>query len=147
MKAVSPVIATLILIAIAVIAGVFVLRQFLTVAGQVGTQQYLEIQDLTFLKQTSPDGTKMTITMSVSVKNAGDRQIIIKKVEVPDANWSTDLNVILNPGETYTNSWTILKDIPYTIVWETGQSHTVKITYQVAGTPSLQTVSQKGAVR
>jgi len=38
MKAVSPVIATLILIAIAVIAGIFVLRQFLFMATTSGTQ-------------------------------------------------------------------------------------------------------------
>ena len=147
MKAVSPVIATLILIAIAVIAGVFVLRQFLTVAGQVGSQQYLQVQDVAFFKKTNPEGTLMTITLQISVKNAGDRQIIIKGIEVPDANWTKELNVILNPGETWSNSWTILKDIEYTIVWETGQQHTVKIAYQVAGTPTIQTVTEKGAVR
>jgi hypothetical protein len=62
----------------------------------------------------------MTIVLAITVKNIGDRQIIIKKIEVPDANWTHEPNVVLNPGDVYTSSWTILKDIPYTIVWETG---------------------------
>ncbi len=147
MKAISPVIATLILIAIAVIAGVFVLRQFLMVAGNIGTQQYLQIQDITFFKKLSADGTKMTITLSFSVKNVGDKQITIKSVSVPDANFTQELNVKLNPGDVHTDSYVVAQDMDYTINWETGTEHTVIITYRVAGTPSDQQVSEKGTVR
>jgi len=153
LKAVDPVIAVLILIAIAVIAGVFVLRQFLTFAGQAG-QQFLQIEHVAFTKQTDPFGTKMTITLDVKVRNIGDRQVEILDVEVRDANWKASEKVtdwgkqriLLNPGDSWSFSAQVLTDEPYTATWETGTSHPVTIYYKVAGNQNLQSVSATGTV-
>ncbi len=98
----------------------------------------LEIQEAVFYKKISSDGTKMTITLFMSFKNACNKQVIIKKIKVPDANWSTTLNIVLNPGETYSGSWTILENISYTTAWESGQGHDVIIEYQISGTSEIR---------
>ncbi|OYT40554.1 MAG: hypothetical protein B6U89_01740 [Desulfurococcales archaeon ex4484_58] len=148
MKAVDPVIATLILIAIAVIAGVFVLRQFLTMANISSGQRFLQVQDLVFVRTLSVDGTKMNISMTYSVKNTGDRQITLKEIRVPDANFTmTDLDILLRPGETYQGSLQIMTNADYDVTWEKGTEHTAIFVYQVAGTPNVESVSQKGTVQ
>ena len=147
MKAVSPVIATLILIAIAVIAGVFVLRQFLAVAGQVGGQQSLKIMDAVFYRKLTPDGKNMTITLQITIKNEADRQITIDTIAVPDANFKAEkLNVVLNSGDTWTTTYTIINNESYNLAWEKGQQHAVVVYYYVAGNPNLQSTSVKATV-
>jgi len=148
MKAVSPVIATLILVAIAVIAGVFVLRQFLAVATQVSGQQALKIQDAVFYRRLSPDGRYMTVTLQITLKNEADRQITIHAISVPDANKNITIDppVTLNSGDTWTNTYTIIENQPYDIAWEKGQSHVVIVYFTVAGNPATQQVSIKATV-
>ncbi len=146
-KAISPVIATLILIAIAVIAGVFVLRQFILLSTTSGQQNMLQVQDVTFFRTVSPDGTKMTITLQYNVKNVGTRQITLLAVRVPDANKEFGINVKLNPGQTYTNTVTVLDNVDYSPAWDSGTEHVVIFVYKVQGQPDNQTISQKGTVQ
>ncbi len=147
-KAISPVIATLILIAIAVIAGVFVLRQFILLSTTSGQQNMLQIQDVTFFRTVTPDSTKMNVTLQFSVKNIGTRQITLVSVKVPDANFEHGFtNLRLNPGQTYTDSVAVLTNADYSQVWDSGTEHVVIFVYKVQGQPNNQTVSQKGTVQ
>jgi flagellin-like protein len=154
MKAVSPVIATLILIAIAVIAGVFVLRQFLFLANTSASQQMLQVQDAVLYLATKPQKINATyivnwisIELEVSVKNVGDRIVTITNITVDDLPVQGFTSVNINPGQVYTGSYTVILNpttgetrILYTPEWEKGTTHTVKIQYQVLGTTNIQSV-------
>jgi len=147
MKAVDPVIATLVLIAIAVIAGVFILRQFLTMTN-VGSQQFIQVQDAVFYMQRSTDGTKMSITLLLSVKNQADRSVYITMVKVPDLAWNTTLtDVSLRPGDTWTQSFVVAQNVAYSPYWESGNAHTVVIYFKVYGQTEEQSVSISAGVR
>jgi len=151
LKAVDPVIAVLILIAIAVIAGVFVLRQFLAFAGQTG-QQYVNVEDAVFFKTTDPFGEKITIRLQIKVRNVGDRQVRITDIEVRDAGWKASVNytgwteILLSPGDSWSFSATIFENEPYTAAWETGTTHQVVVHYMVAGNPNPQSVGYPAKV-
>ncbi|MEM4431977.1 MAG: hypothetical protein QXO78_04480, partial [Desulfurococcaceae archaeon] len=70
MKAIDPVIATLILIAIAVIAGVFVLRQFITLGGTAGRGETIQVQDLAFIQRLDTQ-FNVYVQLSFTIKNTG----------------------------------------------------------------------------
>ncbi len=147
-KAISPVIATLILIAIAVIAGVFVLRQFILLSSTSSQQNMLQIQDVTFYRTISPDGKTMNVTLQFSVKNIGQRQITLVSVRIPDIpGYDYPIQVTLNPGQVYSDTIPVLSKAAYTQTWDTGTEHDVIFVYQVLGQPYNQTVSQKGVVQ
>ncbi len=149
MKAISPVIATLILIAIAVIAGVFVLRQFILLSTTSAQQNMLQVQDLTFFRTISPDGSRINVTLQFSVKNVGQRRITLLNVTVPDANFTKETNVDLNPGQVYTYSYLVVNNTIYRDLWATGTEHLVYFYYHVYGDAdtAIQVVSQKGVVQ
>ena len=152
MKAISPVIATLILIAIAVIAGVFVLRQFIRLSTTSGQQNMLQVQDLTFFRTVSPDGSKMNVTLQFSVKNVGQRQIVLWAVKINELNKEIAVGtpgqgVRLNPGQVYSDSVPVLTNEAYTQNWDSGTEHVVTFIYQVQGQPDNQTIAQKGTVQ
>ena len=109
-------------------------------------EKHLEAINISFHRQVSSDGTKMTVKLTIILKNAGDKPIYIKQIEVPDARWTKKLDMRLEPGEIRECSLVILRDIPYTIVWEIGQTHTVKIKFQIEGYESTLTVNFKGSV-
>lgn len=161
MKAISPVVATLILIAIAVIAGVFVLRQFLFISGTTTAQQFIQIVDLALIRSLKPYQLNETystnwvsVELTITVKNTGDRVITLTGIKVDgkyDIAGFTRVNI--NPGQTFTGSYSVIVD-PETgatrilyekagAYWETGTEHTVTISYQVVGTVHIQTISQK----
>ncbi len=153
MKAISPVIATLILIAIAVIAGIFVLRQFLLFAGTSGTQNMLTIQDAILIVRHDPDNyANKTVTLQISVKNTGDKVAVITKITVDgipvfNATGGTE-PIRLNPGQVYSGSFTVLQwRLDESGQWEAGTEHLVTVTYQILGQAGEQTVSQKVTVQ
>ncbi len=147
MKAIDPVIATLILIAIAVIAGVFVLRQFILLSSTAGQQNMLQVQDVTFYRTISPDGKTMNVTLQYSVKNIGQRQIILVKISIPDANKTSTINVNLNPGQVYSGTIQVLVNQNYTQAWDAGTEHIVTFYYKILGQPALQSQLQTGFVQ
>jgi len=158
MKAVSPVIATLILIAIAVIAGIFVLRQFLFMATTTGTQQYLQIVDAVLYLTTKTMNINATysvdwisVTLQITVKNTGDKVITVKDIKVDPQLYPVSgfAPVNINPGNTYSGSFPVILNketgetrILYNPAWEKGTQHTVFVTYRVLGSKTDQTVSQ-----
>lgn len=160
MKAISPVIATLILIAIAVIAGVFVLRQFLFLATTTGGQQVLQIQDAVLYLAVKPQQINATyivnwisIELQLSVKNTGDRIVTLTNVTVDDLPVQGFTRVNINPGQVYSASYTVVLNpatgetrILYTPEWEKGTTHTVKVEYQVLGSTNIQSVSTTATV-
>ncbi len=109
----------------------------------LGPQGHLYIRDAAFIKQLNPSATRMTIILSLTIEDIGGSKIIIEKIEVPDANFSKNLNIVLEPGDTYKGEWVVLENIPYTVLWETGQTHEVKIVFKVANTPLIYTISGK----
>jgi len=157
MRAVSPVIATLILIAIAVIAGVFVLRQFLLYTA-TGRQQILFIQDATFYLAVKTDPTTgidwISVELQLNLKNIGDRIITITNITVDGKYRVLNFERInLNPGTSQLVSYTVVLNpvtgdtqIEYTPEWERGTQHTVTVYYIVQGTTIEQSAVAKGSV-
>ena len=160
MKAISPVIATLILIAIAVIAGVFVLRQFLFLSSISATQQFLQIQDAVLYLALKPQQINatytvnwMSIELQISLKNTGDKIITVTNITVDDLPVQGFTRVNINPGQVYTGSYTVILNpatgetkILYTPEWERGTTHVVKVQYQILGSPNIQTTSTSATV-
>jgi len=160
MRAVSPVIATLILIAIAVIAGVFVLRQFLLYTA-TGRQQLLMIQTVAFYRSIKTQAINETysvnwisVDLQLSLKNIGDRIITITDIKVdgkyPVSGFS---RFNLNPGQVQTVSYTVVLNpatgetrILFTPEWESGTEHTVTVYYVIQGTTITQSATAKGTV-
>ncbi|MEM1675106.1 MAG: archaellin/type IV pilin N-terminal domain-containing protein [Desulfurococcaceae archaeon] len=164
MKAISPVVATLILIAIAVIAGVFVLRQFLFITGTTTAQQMIQIVDLALQlsRKYQPINetytiTWLSVTLTITVKNTGDRVVTLTDIKVDGKYGVTPFTrVNINPGQTYTGSYSVILD-PETgetrtlfervgTYWDTGSEHTVTVYYVVLGTVNVQSISQKTMV-
>jgi len=107
----------------------------------------LVFQDAVFYGELSPDGTRMTISLYLMLKNEGDRKVYITRIEVPDLNWITTItDVVLNPGDTWSNSFIVAKDMPYTIEWETGTKHTILVYFKVEGHPEEMSVGIKAVV-
>ncbi len=154
MKAISPVIATLILIAIAVIAGIFVLRQFLLFAGTSGTQNVLTIQDAILYKVTKnleTGGYIHQIYLQISVKNNGDKVAELHYIKVDDIlvyNYTAESAIRLNPGQvqSLTKYVTTVTDDQID-QWQAGTEHVVSVTYQILGQAGEQTISQKITVQ
>ncbi len=144
MKAISPVIATLILIAIAVIAGVFVLRQFLTFAGTAGQQDVLAIQDATLIAKHNP-GNTMNVTLLINLKNQGDKIVKVKKITVDTKDVfvaAAGEEITIRPGTTYSKTYLVYNGT-YTADWEVGTEHIVKVTYDVVGGNADQAITIK----
>ncbi len=150
-KAISPVIATLILIAIAVIAGVFVLRQFILLSGTSVEQNVLEIQDAVLyrtIKYYPQLGeNRLSVTLQISIKNVGQRVVTIKNITVDGLSTKNFQPVSLNPGQVFSGTYTVFKNAKYNPKWDTGTEHTVEVYYQVLGQPAVQKVATKAAVQ
>ncbi len=153
MKAISPVIATLILIAIAVIAGIFVLRQFLLFAGTSSTQNMLTIQDAILYKVSKvvAGGNIYQVYLQISVKNTGDKVAEIHYIKVDDIvvyNYTTEGAIRLNPGQVQSlTKYVTTANETAVADWEAGTEHIVAVTYAVLGQAGEQTVSQKITVQ
>ncbi len=152
MKAISPVIATLILIAIAVIAGIFVLRQFLLFAGTSGTQNILSIQDaILIVKHNATNYANKTVTLQISVKNQGDKVASITYIKVDGIvvfnATAAGSPIRLNPGQVHSGSYKVFAGIDTAGQWEAGTEHIVTVTYQILGQAGEQTISQKITVQ
>ncbi len=157
-KAISPVIATLILIAIAVIAGVFVLRQFILLSTTSGQQNMIQIQDAVLYRTlkdfTLPNGTAITqmeVTLQINIKNIGQRVVTLTNITVDDYPVEGFTQVSLNPGQTYSGTYAVVIEgstkFPYKPEWDSGTEHVVKVYYQVLGQPSIQVESTKATVQ
>jgi len=159
MKAVSPVIATLILIAIAVIAGVFVLRQFLLFATTTATQQVIQIQDVVLYLATKPQpinetytATWMSVNLQITLKNTGDRIVTVKNITVDGLPLQGFTAVNINPGGQWSGSFPVILKPPaetrilHDPAWERGTEHTVVVEYTVLGLAQTQRVAQTATV-
>jgi len=138
MKAISPVIATLILIAIAVIAGIFVLRQFLFFAGTAGQQDVLAIEDATL--SVLHKANYMQVYLQITLKNQGDKVVNVTSITVDGKSIAGFTYVVVNPGSTYSFSGVVMVTGTGTITdpslkeqWEAGTEHTIIVTYDVIG--------------
>jgi len=108
-KAVSPIIATLLLILIAVAAGVIIYIWTTSYIGtQIGTASGQETFVITKVKYTTPSGTP---TLTVTIINQGATAINIEGFIVYDSTYTNEQahnstpatpTSIINPGETKT---------------------------------------------
>jgi len=101
-KGISPVLATLILIVIAVVAGLIV---YGWVAGWIGAQKARTVSFTVRVIRTN------ATTYTVEVKNTGSVTVSISKIEItdPDETVTIDLSaspVTLEPGKSYVNKGT-----------------------------------------
>ncbi len=151
MKSISPVITTLILIAIAVIAGVFVLRQFIILSSSASHQNALQIQDAVLYRVvkyiSSNNSYRTEVTLQISVKNIGQRVIKIKDIIVDSINITSFKEILLSPGQIYTGSYVVFNKQGYYPDWDIGTEHIITVYYQVLGQPGVQKVSAKVPVQ
>jgi len=84
----------------------------------------------------------MSIALALTVKNNAIQQINITKIEVPDLNFTIGLaDVLLYPGDMWTQSFVVAYNIPYSPYWEAGTEHTVVIYFKVDGQAEEQSIS------
>jgi len=94
----------------------------------------LDFPDGAFFRRLSPDESKMTIELTLSIKNIGNKPVYITRIEVPDLNWTViQTDVILLPGEVWKKTFVVIEDMPYTYIWEHGTVHTVLVYFKVEG--------------
>ena len=127
-KAVSPLLATIILIAITVVAGLVIYNVFFSTAGTISSSLQADIVSCDLVKTTTPSKTLLSIT----VKNTGNRPITSIKVSIwdnagtekPAAGGAEILTATLNPGAFASKSFT---DADIGTNFVVGRSYPVKI--------------------
>ena len=99
-KAISPILATVILIAVTLVIAIGVIGWIMGIWGTFGTTETLQIM---------PDSKLYTDgTVSLSVKNSGTASAVVYKVEVVGVSSATlSDKVTIAPGETKTVTATI----------------------------------------
>lgn len=70
-KAISPLIATIILIAITVVGGLLIYSIFYSTSGTLGAKGQVTVESVDLVKQT--DGS---ITFSITIKNTGNKPVV-----------------------------------------------------------------------
>jgi len=144
-KAISPLIATIILIAVTIAIAVIVVAWIYGIFGSAtGPTEKLQIfQDARLVNKTS--GNNIIVTFNVTVKNIGTSVVTIQKVYIKENATCTGSNPTLtkgdttvqslNPGDVATLSVTfqncqVVPGITYTVIIVTGggQSYSVPTT-------------------
>jgi len=127
-KAVSPLLATIILIAITVAAGLVIYNLFFSSVGTMSSTLQVDIISCDLVKTASPS----KVLLSITVKNTGNRPITTCKVSIWD-NTPTEkpatgggeiLTASLNPGAFASYSFT---DTNIGTSFDVGKSYPVKI--------------------
>jgi len=121
----------------------------------IDPSKILSIQKVLLYRHESPDRTNVSITLELSVKNLANKLVCITGIAV-DSYWnitfecSFTLQTILYPGDTWTRSFDILKNIPnnapYSTYWERGTEHTVVVYFKLQGVVEELSVSVKAVV-
>jgi hypothetical protein len=106
----------------------------------------LEIEELAFYRTFNAEGTKINVTLQFSVKNIGVKELIITEINIPDAGYTVNVSIHLNPGDTYYGTLQVIKNGQPTGMWNVGTKHLVSFTYIVKGSSHSQTVSGEGEV-
>ncbi|OYT39397.1 MAG: hypothetical protein B6U89_04235 [Desulfurococcales archaeon ex4484_58] len=112
-----------------------------TTTRTTAVSSFLSVEDISLYRSLSPEGTKMTITLYFTVKNIGNRSLILDSVEVPDANFTYEFGVLLYPGDSLSSTITVLENIDYSINWEIGTVHLVIFKYHLSGEIVARTIS------
>ena len=96
-KAISPILATVILIAVTLVIAIGVIGWIMGIWGTFGTTETLQIMPESKLYATN-------CNVSLTVKNSGTASAIVRKVEVVGVNSTTPEggNVTIAPGDTTT---------------------------------------------
>ncbi|MEM2612622.1 MAG: archaellin/type IV pilin N-terminal domain-containing protein [Nitrososphaerota archaeon] len=101
-RAVSPIIATIILIAITVAAGLLIYTIFHSTAGTLSTQVQVELTSCDLVASDS------NALFSVTIKNSGNKALREIKVTLhitPTVKWEIEgTNLEVNPGEYWSDS-------------------------------------------
>ncbi|MEM1900061.1 MAG: archaellin/type IV pilin N-terminal domain-containing protein [Zestosphaera sp.] len=116
-KAISPILATVILIAVTLVIAIGVIGWIMGIWGTFGTTETIQIYPDSKLKSNG--------TISLHVKNTGTATAIIYKIEIAGVG-STEVTSTLTPGQETTISATISGDLT------AGASYQVKV-YTRAG--------------
>lgn len=126
-KAVSPLLATIILIAITVAAGLVIYNLFFSTAGTVSSTLQVDIVSCDLVKTATPS----RVLLSITVKNTGNRPITTCKVSIWDDSGTEEptegkeiLTATLNPGAFASSSIT---DADIGTGFTVGKSYPVKI--------------------
>jgi flagellin-like protein len=126
-KAVSPLLATIILIAITVAAGLVIYNLFFSTAGTISSTLQVDIISCDLVKTATPS----RVLLSITVKNTGNRPITTCKVSIWDDSGTEKptggkeiVTATLNPGAFASSSIT---DTDIGTGFTIGKSYPVKI--------------------
>jgi len=127
-KAVSPLLATIILIAITVAAGLVIYNLFFSTAGTISSTLQVDIISCDLVKTATPS----RVLLSITVKNTGNKPITTCKVSIwddsgtekPATGGGEILTATLNPGAFASYSFT---DANIGTGFTVGKSYPVKI--------------------
>ncbi len=97
----------------------------------------LKIVKAVFYRTLSPDGNRMNVTLSFTVKNTATQRIILLAVKVPDANRTIPFpsGIILNPGEVLTETVAVYNNAAFRQGWGPGEMHEVLFVYRIDNQP------------
>ncbi len=97
----------------------------------------LKIVEAAFYRTLSPDGNRMNVTLSFTVKNTATQRIILLAVKVPDANKTISFpsGIILNPGEVLTETIAVYNNAAFRQGWGPGEIHEVLFVYRIDNQP------------
>jgi len=128
-KAVSPLLATIILIAITVAAGLMIYSLFFNTAGTMSSQLNIQIVSIDLVRTSS------TGLFSATIKNSGNKPIsgITVTVFLDSGNASlSDSSITLQPGQVWSNSTTFVAASA-----TVGRSYPVKISITASDNSTL----------
>jgi len=118
-RGISPLLATVILIAITVAAGLTIYHMFFSTVGVAGSTLSIQVVSIDLIK------TGNTILVSASIKNTGSKPISSLTVTIHgDSGTATITLSNIDPGETASN--TVVNPSGFSVT--VGKSYPVKIT-------------------
>jgi len=126
-RAISPLIATIILISICIAGGLLIYTIFFSTIGTMSTTLSIEVVNLDLVKTTG------RVTYSVSIKNTGNKHI-------------SSISITIGPGEDGTTNLTLtLSDIVPGQVKSSSDSKTTEAAQFIAGKTYAVKISVTGS--
>jgi flagellin-like protein len=132
-KAISPLVSTLILIAIAIAGGLIVYGAMYSWSGTISSKMQVSVESIDLVKASD------TTTFAITIKNSGSKPVDEVKIVLPNGTETSDIvSGTLSPGQTISYS----AEMPsgYGVIGQT-YTVTVKAKYTSDGSAFTKTVS------
>ena len=128
-KGISPVLATVIIIAVTLVIAIGVIGWIMGIWGSFGTTESLQVFPDSYINATAP-------ALNLHIKNTGTASAVIYKVEIVGTTDTVSTTITVSPGQDTTVSVTL------TGTYTPGTYYTVKIYTQAGNIYTAQVRAQ-----